>query len=228
MADPLSHPSAPATAVKKTRWLFYGCGTLSALLLVIVGMVVITLWWIQRPIKPVVLSAQEKAAVEEKLQHLGGVNAPAPAPNLGAKAGAPPPVTADDLAESKGQDRTYTPGSKVLKLTEREINGLLNANTDLGQSVRLEFAKDAINAYVAVPIPQDFPYPRLGAKARTATPRPESRRALWLEHPLRGVRSDISAGVLQPPARALRANALFSLGQGWEPPPGHAGTAIQA
>lgn len=43
MADPLSHPSAPATAVKKTRWLFYGCGTLIALLLVIVGTVVITL-----------------------------------------------------------------------------------------------------------------------------------------------------------------------------------------
>ena len=45
----------------------------------------------------------------------------------------------------------------MLKLTEREINGLLNANTDLGKSVRLEFARDAINAYLAVPIPQDFP-----------------------------------------------------------------------
>jgi hypothetical protein len=45
----------------------------------------------------------------------------------------------------------------MFKLTEREINGLLNANTDLGKSVRLEFARDAINAYVVVPIPQDFP-----------------------------------------------------------------------
>jgi len=45
----------------------------------------------------------------------------------------------------------------VLKITEREINGLLNANTDLGKFVRLEFARDAIQAYVAVPIPQDFP-----------------------------------------------------------------------
>jgi len=42
-------------------------------------------------------------------------------------------------------------------LTEREINGLLNANTDLGKSVRLEFAQDAISAYVAVRIPDDFP-----------------------------------------------------------------------
>lgn len=49
------------------------------------------------------------------------------------------------------------PGSKVLKLTEREVNGLLNENTGLGNTVRLEFGRDAINAYLAVPIPKDFP-----------------------------------------------------------------------
>jgi hypothetical protein len=128
---------------------------LIALLLVIVAAVVITLWWIQRPIKPVVLSAQEKAAVEEKLQHIGGGKTPAPTPNRTAKAGAPSAAPGTDA--NQGQDRPYVPGAKVLKLTEREINGLLNANTDLGKSVRLEFAKDAINAYVTVPIPQDFP-----------------------------------------------------------------------
>jgi hypothetical protein len=131
---------------------------LLALLLVIVATVVITLWWIQRPIKPVVLSVQEKAAVEEKLQHVGGANAPAPSPGRGAEAGASP----SPAAASPNADRLYVPGSKVFKLTEREINGLLNANTDLGKSVRLEFAKDAINAYVAVPIPKDFPV--LGGK----------------------------------------------------------------
>jgi len=155
--DPLSTPSAPPPAIKKTRWLLYGCGTLIALLLVIVATVVITLWWIQRPIKPVVLSAQEKAAVEEKLQHVGGGNAPAPAPNRGAKTGVPRPVAAAGTDANRGQDRPYLPGSKMLKLTEREINGLLNANTDLGKSVRLEFARDALNAYVTVPIPEDFP-----------------------------------------------------------------------
>jgi hypothetical protein len=154
---PLSPSSTPPPTPKKTRWLLYGCGTLIALLLVIVGTVVITLWWIQRPIKPVVLSAQEKAAVEEKLQYIGGGNAPAPAPSLRAKTGAASPAVAAGTEANPGQDRPYMPGSKVLKLTEREINGLLNANTDLGKSVRLEFARDAINAYVAVPIPQDFP-----------------------------------------------------------------------
>jgi hypothetical protein len=134
---------------------------------VIVATVAITLWWIQRPIKPVVLSAPEKAEVEEKLQHLGGGKAPASvpapasataaAPDREARAGAPPPVTGAGNDQSPGHVQPYVPGSKVLKLTEREINGLLNANTDLGQSVRLEFARDAVNTYVAVRIPQDFP-----------------------------------------------------------------------
>jgi len=138
-------------------------------LLVIIATVVITLWWIQRPIKPVVLSAPEQAVVEEKLQHLGGGKAPtlptasttaraaAPIPNRGAEADAPPPVAAPGADAQSGPDRPYVPGSKVLKLTEREVNGLLNANTDLGKSVRLEFARDAINTYVAVRIPEDFP-----------------------------------------------------------------------
>ncbi len=152
-----STPSAPPPAAKKTRWLLYGCGTLIALMLVIVATVVITFWWIQRPIKPVVLSAREKAAVEEKLQHVGGGNAPAPAPNRGANASAPLPTAAAGTDANQGQDRAYVPGSRVFKLTEREVNGLLNANTDLGKSVRLEFAKDAINAYLVVPIPEDFP-----------------------------------------------------------------------
>jgi hypothetical protein len=117
-----------------------------ALVLIIVGTVAITLWWIQRPIKPVVLSAQEKAAVEAKLQHVGSGE---PAERLSLAI--PPPST------PQGQDRAYVPGSRVFKLTEREINGLLNANTDLGNTVRLELGRDAVNAYVAVPIPQDFP-----------------------------------------------------------------------
>jgi len=175
MATPLSTPPLPPTtpvpAPKKRRWLLYGCGSLLVLLLLIVATVAITIWWISRPIKPVVLSEREKAVVEEKLQHVSGGNpsAPRPAasggePRLQSKAKTPyTPIPGDPIEPAPGgepipgQDRAYVPGSKVFKLTEREINGLLNENTDLGKSVRLEFARDAINAYLVVPIPQDFP-----------------------------------------------------------------------
>ena len=156
-------PAVPPPPAKKFRWLLYGCGSLVALLLLMVATVFITIWWIQRPIKPVVLSAPEKAAVEEKLRHFGGGNAPAspptitPGPNRGAVDVELPYVIVPPLNPEQKAERRYVAGSKVFKLTEREINGLLNANTDLGKSVRLEFAQDAINAYVAVPIPEDFP-----------------------------------------------------------------------
>jgi hypothetical protein len=92
-----------------------------------------------------VLSDKEKAVVEVKLQHLG------------ESSGGRTTQRKRDEAPKAELDRPYVPGSKELQLTERELNGLLNANTDLGQSVRLELGKDAINAYLAVPIPEDFP-----------------------------------------------------------------------
>ena len=172
---PSSSPSAPTPAARKRRWLLYGCGGLLALLLLLVATVLITLCWIQRPIKPVVLSAREKAQVEAKLRQLE-LESPAPPakatprlpePATEPRRSSPPSSRVGEPVElpnvvvpdpsPQPQDRLYTPGAKVLRLTEREMNGLLNANTDLGKSVRLEFAEDAINAYLAVPIPEDFP-----------------------------------------------------------------------
>ena len=147
---PLQPPgdSAQTPVPKRRRWLLWGCGGLLALLLIIVATVAITLWWIQRPIKPVVLSAAEKTRVEEKLQRVGGTAEIRPSGAASRDAG---------LKPKPEPDRAYVPGSKELQLTERELNGLLNLNTELGQTVRLELARDAINAYLAVPIPQDFP-----------------------------------------------------------------------
>ena len=123
-----------------------GCGGLIALLLIVVATVAITLWWLQRPIKPVVLSAKEKAAVEQKLERLGG-----------ATNSLSPRTAGRDAAPTLEPTSRYVAGSRTLQLTERELNGLLNENTDLGRTVRLELDRDAINAYLVVPIPQDFP-----------------------------------------------------------------------
>ena len=93
-----------------------------------------------------VLSVEEKAAVETKLDRLGGT------PGRPSR-----PPTSPGATTGPESDRPYVPGSKVLRLTERELNGLLNANTDLGKTVRLELGRDAINAYVTAPIPADVP-----------------------------------------------------------------------
>lgn len=139
--------TSPPSRLKKRHWLAYGCGGLLALLLIIIATAAITIWWIQRPIKPVVLNPKEQAVVDTKLRELEDAKLPAPRPDT------PLPSTPTHAAE----DRPYVPGAKAITLTEREVNGLLNQNTDLGKSVRIEFARNAINAYLAVPIPEDFP-----------------------------------------------------------------------
>ncbi len=127
-----------------------------ALLLAIIATVLILIWWSQRPIKPVVLSPQERATVDQKLERINPSGSAGQSSERRTTSTLPTdrPVGSD---LNITLDRPYVPGSKVLKLTEREVNGLLNVNTDLGKSVRLEFAQDAINAYLVVPIPQDFP-----------------------------------------------------------------------
>jgi hypothetical protein len=126
---------------KKRRWFLLGCGGLLAVLLIIVATVAITFWWMQRPIKPVVLSPKEKQVIDAKLQKMSG--------------GAPQNLS--QTSSGSVISNRYTPGGKELRITERELNGLLNENTELGKSVRLELDSDAINAYLAVRIPQDFP-----------------------------------------------------------------------
>jgi hypothetical protein len=126
--------------------MLWGCGGLLAFVIIIVATVAITIWWIQRPIKPVVLSEKEKAVVEQKLQRLSGATNSLSLRTAGR-----------DAAPTLEPAPRYVPGSRTLQLTERELNGLLNENTELGKTVRLELDRDAINAYLAVPIPQDFP-----------------------------------------------------------------------
>jgi hypothetical protein len=149
-----NHPSSPVPPPvggtpqprKKRRWVLYGCGSIVALILIVCATVAITIWWIQRPIKPVTLSEKEKTVLDQKLQRISKDNS------------YPTSITnRQNPSPEKPMEPVYVPGSKVLKITEREINGLLNQNTDLGQTVRLEFVRDAINAYLAVPIPKDFP-----------------------------------------------------------------------
>jgi hypothetical protein len=159
---PPIQPANRPPAAKRNRFLLYLGGGLLAFLVLVVATLAITLWWIQRPIKPVVLSPREKAVVDQKIQRLetgdaAGQRSTDRAANSRRQSISPVSPRSIGAEDDGKQLRIYVPGSKALKLTEREVNGLLNVNTDLGNSVRLEFAQDAINAYLAVRIPEDFP-----------------------------------------------------------------------
>lgn len=107
--------------------------------------------WFNRPIKPVQLDAAEKTAVQSKLE-----------------------------AVQEPTRRGYEKGAKEIILTERELNGLLNENTDLGKTLSFELVKDAVHARYETDLDKDLPVVggrRLKAKARffikTTGDRPE-------------------------------------------------------
>jgi hypothetical protein len=138
-----------------------GCGGLLLLVLLVIATTAGTIWWLQRPIQPVVLSETEKSQLADKIARVEGGQFPhtldlrltgnRDAQDARTNPAKPQPTPAGE------SDRPYEPGAKILRLSEREINGLLNMNTDLGETLRFEFGRDAINAYAAIPIPEDFP-----------------------------------------------------------------------
>jgi hypothetical protein len=95
-------------------------------------------WWHNRPIRPVVLTPEEKQVVERKIEAIEQPDAPKP------------------------EDPKYVKGSKEIILTERELNGLLNQNTDLGSSLKFELATNAIHARLETNLDKDLPL--LGGK----------------------------------------------------------------
>jgi hypothetical protein len=115
-------------------------------ILIGLGLVVVLLgglwWWFTRPIQPVVLSPREIATVEAKLAALQGT------PPAGTEISPPPANT---------QEPAYEPGKKEIILTEREINGLLNVNTDLGKNLNFQFGSGAVLAHFETDLDPDLP-----------------------------------------------------------------------
>lgn len=68
------------------------------------------------------------------------------------------------LVEAKLQEPEpgYERGSKEIVLTEREINGLLHRNTNLGDKLKLELVDGAIHARIDTDLDEDLPM--LGGK----------------------------------------------------------------
>ncbi len=106
----------------------------SLLVRILIGLFIVLLilgglwWWQNRPIQPVVLTVQEKAAVEAKVE-----------------------------AIQKPAEAAYEKGGKEIILTERELNGLLSENTDFGKSLSFQLAPNAIHARVETDLDPDLP-----------------------------------------------------------------------
>lgn len=55
------------------------------------------------------------------------------------------------------EEPTYEKGRKEIILTERELNGLLNENTDLGNQLKFSLGTDEIHARIETDLDEDLP-----------------------------------------------------------------------
>ena len=137
-------PSSPPPVPQRKSCLVPVLIGIIAVLVVALGVI----WWTNRPIKPVQLTAEEKVVVQQKVEAIQQVEKP---------------------AETKPAEPTYEKGKKEIVLTERELNGLLNEHTTLGQKLKLELATDAVHARYETDLDPDVPVvggKKLKAKAR--------------------------------------------------------------
>lgn len=126
------------------------------LILLLVAGVAGAYFWYNRPIKPVELSKQEVATVEAKI---------------------------GDLEADPGEPE-YVPGSKEIVLTERELNGLINQNTQLGGKLKLTLGTGEIHARIETDMEEGLPVvggKKLKAKARFIVKSGNGRPSLVLD-----------------------------------------------
>ncbi len=153
--DPRTSPVLPATEVPLRKKSSCLPVAIILILLLMAG-VVGAYFWYNRPIKPVELSQQETRVLEDKIGLLG----------------------------KSPEAPVYEKGSKEIILTERELNGLLNQNTDLGEKLKLTLASDEIHARVETDLDKDLPVvggKKLKARARFLVKTLEGRPSLILD-----------------------------------------------
>ena len=149
MSDPIAtSPQAGNSAVpRRSR---SGC----KILLLIFAVVVLVLgglwWWHNRAIRPVALSPDEKTVLDQKLEAIFPES-------VDATGGDRPRGNDAEIESGTGPAPTYEKGKREFVITERELNGLLNEHTKLGQSVHFELADGAVHARVATDLDPDVP-----------------------------------------------------------------------
>lgn len=118
-----------------------------------VATVAITLWLVKSylfasPFTPVALTPKEQQVLSRKLDRLETGQTPGNTTSL-----EPTPYTESGA-------------SREVRLSERELNGLLANNTDLAHRVAIDLSQDLISAKILIPMEEDFPV--LGGKTLRA------------------------------------------------------------
>ncbi len=118
---------------------------------VVATLLIIKSWLFPSPFDPVVLSPAETQQLERKLaqfDQMGGRSSRA-APGRPREVPSPEDLKPEPYSE-KG-------ASREIRLSEREINGMIAQNTDLASRMVVHFSSDLVSVKLLIPIDPDFP-----------------------------------------------------------------------
>ena len=128
----------------------FSMGQLALFVLIAVAVSVAATFWIVRTyvfpsqFDPVELSQRDQQALNEKLRRLGWQAA-------SAESGAAPE---QELTPEPYRERDE---DREIRLTEKELNGLLASKTDMARRVALDLSDNLASAKLLIPVPPDFP-----------------------------------------------------------------------
>ena len=131
------------------------------LLTVLITVFAIRSWLFPQPFSPVTLSLQEEQQLEQKLERLDSFTLSDSTKHQDVVVGAGKTAPAEPDFQKDGslnpQAWSDTDASREIKLSERELNGLLSNNTDLARKVAIDLSDDLISLRLLIPVDPDFP-----------------------------------------------------------------------
>jgi hypothetical protein len=97
---------------------------------------------------PVVLTQKEERVLDSKLKWFSGFGSSTHKTNTSTKDQDGSKLTPEKYSEVKNREVVFT---------ERELNSLLNSNTDLSDKLVIDLSKDLLSVKLLIPVDQDFP-----------------------------------------------------------------------
>jgi hypothetical protein len=97
---------------------------------------------------PVVLTQKEERVLDGKLKWFSGFGSSTHKTNTSTKDQDGSKLTPEKYSEVKNREVVFT---------ERELNSLLNSNTDLSDKLVIDLSKDLLSVKLLIPVDQDFP-----------------------------------------------------------------------
>jgi hypothetical protein len=152
VTEPTANEPAEGKPERKRRSRPSCLQILGILLLGIVLIAALAGWWVKynvyaSPFDPTNLSESEKEVLEAKMARLSDFQPPS----------RPDPADLDTGPGPKAEPYSEDDAKREIRVTERELNALIDRNPDWVEHVGVDLDNDLVSVVVLVPFDEDFP-----------------------------------------------------------------------